>query len=444
MKTRFLPVLPLLVIALTARAEEKAPDPAAEFLKQARAEHLCHADKGLKSLTMEISIRQPSSPGQDKVKGGTGYIYSWAEPDKEDFAFGEMPQASRKGFAWMRGLQLWQDVTGVLSFHSMQIAKKNVVATEGNETRVSGVLTKSGAYVAHFDAETMMYKKLTVTKAGLELVYDYVPGKGGFRCLSKDVLHKGKRVWKTTFTEFRKVNEFLLPTKFEIQGKVKENPPGKFNIEYISVNGRPAETEKIDIKVIKNLIKEFEKSWAKWTDEEKIAGMRTLAETDHDLVVVAIAAKGLWDRSEEVKKATAGILCLTKSKKVAPLVIAAMKANKKNIVVHLHMIWTLGELGDPRAVPALTGDWRGQKIAEYRWASAKVKLEALGKIKHISAIDSLIDMLKKTGEAAGYHELRKTIVESLTKLTNQKFLYDKRAWRDWWRKSRSSFRFEKK
>ncbi|MHC4779256.1 MAG: HEAT repeat domain-containing protein, partial [Planctomycetota bacterium] len=408
-----------LALPWALRAEEKVLDPAAQFLEDARARHICHADKGLKSLTMEISIRRPHDPKENKVDAGTGYGYSWTAPDKEDFSYGEMPEASRKALAWMKGLQLWQDITGVLSFHGMQIAKKNQVVTEGNETRVSGVLTKSGAYVAQFDAENMMLKRLTVPKAGWELVYGYVPEKDGFRCVSRDVLHKGKRVWKTTLTEFREVNGFLLPTKFEVRGKDKEKPPGKFDIEYIGVNGRQAETEEIDIKVVKERIREFEKSWAKWTDEEKIAGMRTLAETEHELVVVAIGGRGLSDRSDDVKKATAGILSLIKSKKVLPMVVKAMKANRKNIVVHLHMIWTLGELGDRRAVPVLAGDWWSHKIAEYAFAASKGKIEALGKIKHVSSIDALMDVLKKNGGGWDGHEIRKAIIESLTKLTGQ-------------------------
>ncbi|MHC4600296.1 MAG: HEAT repeat domain-containing protein [Planctomycetota bacterium] len=446
MKSRFLfPLLLVpfasLVLAEEEKAPDKAPDPAAQFLKEAQAKHRCLSDRGLKSLTVEISIRQVADPKKDKVKAGTAYGYSWSAPDKEDFSFGDMPEASRKALAWMTKLQLWQDVTGDLCFHSVQTAKKNKVITEDGETRVSGELKNSAAYVAHFDAETLVFKRLTVPKAGYELVYDYAAGEDGFRCVSKDVLHKGNRIWKTTLSDFRKVNQFLLPTKFEVQGKDKAQPPGKYKIEYISVNGRPAETEGADLKAIKEKIKAFEKSWGKWTDEEKIAGMQALAELEHELAALAIAKRGLTDRSDEVKNKTAYVLGLIKERKVVPKVISAMKANEKNIVVYASLIWALGELGDPRAVPILSTDWWNQKIGEHRWAAAKYKLEALGKIKHVSAIDALIDTFKKSGEGWDHHDIRKTIVTSLIKLTGQNFLFDKRAWKNWWTKNRSTFRF---
>ncbi|MHC4777263.1 MAG: HEAT repeat domain-containing protein [Planctomycetota bacterium] len=444
MRSRLFGLLALMAMAGTVWAEEKTPDPAAEFLKEARAKHVVHPDKGLESMTLEIVLRHSPDRELNKNKELATFGYSWEQPNKQDFNWEKTHESIRKGYAWFPKLNLWQELTGVLFFSSVEGADGNKVSTEGDVTSVKGKLPNVGDYEAVFDKDTLVVKKIVVPKHHYELVYGFEKVEGGFRCVSRDVLLKGKRVWKTVFTDFRKVGQFHLPLKFELHGKAEEakKGPTKYGIEYIAINGRSAEVAEIDLALIKAKIKEFEKAWPKWEEEEKISGMTALAETDHELVAVAIAGKGLRDRSEKVQQAAAKTVGLMKKKKVTPMVISVMKASEKKIMVYLHMIWALGEIGDPRAVPVLSKDWWNQKIGEYGVAAAKGKIEALGKIKHISAIDALMTTLKKTGEGWDHHEIRKTVIESLVKLTGQNFLLDKKAWKEWWKRNRSTFRFE--
>jgi hypothetical protein len=118
-----------------------------------------------------------------------------------------------------------------------------------------------------------------------------------------------------------------------------------------------------------------------------------------------------------------------------------MERNEKEIEIYLRLIRALGEIGDPRAVDVLSKDWWNQRIGEHAVAAAKAKVQALGNIRHPSAVDALIETFTLAKEELVGH-FRKDVIQSLMKLTGQEFGFDRDAWKDWWKKNRASFRFD--
>jgi hypothetical protein len=195
--------------------------------------------------------------------------------------------------------------------------------------------------------------------------------------------------------------------------------------------------------MVKAKVGEFEKGWKKWEEGRKVAELQDLSEIPHDLVSAAIAKKGLRDRSTVVRERAAEALGVMKRKNVVPALIAAMKMKKNEevIEVYVRLITALGEIGDPRAVDILSKDWWNQKIGEYGVAAAKAKIRALGNIEHVTAVDALIDTFYLAKEETiGW--FKDDLIQSLKKLTRQDFRYDRKAWKAWWKKNRSSHDFE--
>jgi HEAT repeat protein len=118
-----------------------------------------------------------------------------------------------------------------------------------------------------------------------------------------------------------------------------------------------------------------------------------------------------------------------------------MRRNEKNIETYATVIWALGQIGDPRAIPHLAKGWWSQKEKASAYAAARFKIDALGNIKDKRCIDAILDLFYAVpdGDLA---PVGKNILNSLIKLTGQNLGISKRAWKDWWKKNRATFKFK--
>ncbi|MHC5038769.1 MAG: HEAT repeat domain-containing protein [Planctomycetota bacterium] len=301
-------------------------------------------------------------------------------------------------------------------------------------------LGEFGPFTARFEKSTLRFKRIDLPKAKVSVTYVMHKEEGGFRAASKEVFYQGNLLCRFVYGGWRKVGEYLLPTRLGVNEPGKA--PTKFAIEYFSVNERPARLAPLDPRKVREAVQAFEAGWSKRSEAEKIASMDTLADIDHDLAVAAIAGRGLPDPSEMVRMAAAKSLGILGKRKAAPALMAALKANEKKIGVYLQVIWALGECNDPRAVPSLSKNWWTQRVKEYAVVCAVAKVHALGNIRHATSVDALIEALQKAGEEEGIWEIKKAIPESLKKLTGKDFLLDVSAWKKWWKTHRGTFKFD--
>ncbi|MHC4780213.1 MAG: HEAT repeat domain-containing protein, partial [Planctomycetota bacterium] len=380
----------VLFAARATAAQEKNPK---EFLTAARAKYCDHTAKGLKSFTARVELKYTSDPKIEKNKALLSFDYAWTAPDKGEFRFDpKSPKSTQAGMRKAVG-ELWMYITGAGVFPLLESAEGLEMEEGEGKVTLSGKVKVFGASKISFDAESYRMIEWELVQAKVKITFSLGKEEGFFRIEKREADKDGKK-GSLSFTGFRKVNKFSLPTGFDLL-------PGKnsykFAVEYISINEQPAETAELDLKVIKERVKAFEKGWRKWSPEEKIEQMKLIsAEIEHDLVSAAIAKWGLRDRDLTVRQGTAKFLGLMKRRNVVPAVISAMKANEKNIKVYLQLIWTLGELNDPRAVKLLSTDWWNQRIGEYGVAAAKAKIKALGNIRHTSSVDALVDIFYMT------------------------------------------------
>ncbi|MHC4597928.1 MAG: HEAT repeat domain-containing protein [Planctomycetota bacterium] len=431
--------LAILVIALfpalTARGAE-GEDPKA-FLAEARAKYCDLTVKGLKSFTAKVELKTTTDAKSEKAKDLLEFAYAWTAPDTEDFSFD--PKLQKKTQADMRRFvgRLWIYLSGAIVFPLLETAEGLKMERGEEGVTLAGKLKDFGPSRVTFDPESHRIVEWELSQLKAKITFGFTKQEERLR-LENRKSEVGDRKAATSYSGFRKVSGFVLPTLFEVAGVNKY----KFSVEYITINGQPAKLEALDTKAIKERVKAFEKGWRKWTPEEKIEQMKVLAtELDHDLVSACIAKWGLKDRDLGVRGEAAKCLALMRRKNVTPAMMAAMKSNEKNIEVYLKLIWSLGQLNDPRAVKILSTDWWNQRIGEYGDAAAKAKLEALGNIRHASSVDALIGLFYKTRDRAISH-YKKIMYESLKKLTGQDFLYDRKAWKEWWKQNRARHRFD--
>ncbi len=420
-------VLFLVFLAPTA-------DPAA-FLAEARAKHLDLISRGLSSFTADFVLRRSKDPNAARWKDLAGFSYAFSAPESEEFLFTKTPEAFRKPLREALG-SFWRDVTGALWFDVLGKVAGGALEVVGGTTVFHGGEGLPVAVRAVFEDGS---RRLVEFEAGtVKILYGYSDTEWGHRVAWRDVSLAGKRALRTTYRSWREVNGFVLPTVVDLETADSRT---EYLVRYVLVNGQPAKVAEPDPAAVKALVAEYEKGWKALSESQKIGAMLDLAETEHDLVSAAIAKTGLRDPGADVREQAAEILGVLGRPNVVPALLAALKANEDEIRVYLRVILALGEIGDPRAVDALSKDWWNQRIGEYGIAAAKAKILALGNIRHATSVDALIDtffMAKE--ETIGL--VKGEIVESLTKLTGQKFDYDRNAWKDWWKKARADFRFE--
>lgn len=417
---------------------QDAGDPA-EFLKEAHEKYVDLTQKGLKSFAAEFRLDASGDKIPEKLKEQMYFGYSWTAPDKEEYSFSKVLAKLEKTLQEAtRGM--WQDITGVLVFENLGKASGLKLAFEEETAVLTGSLEGLGAFTARFEKSTHLLQEILFDKDALKVVYAFEKEGGLFRLVSKEVFKGDKRAAKTAYSLLQKVNGFVLPCAMSIEG---EKGPTKLAINYMKVNDTDAAVAAPEAADVKAKVSKFEKAWPKWSADEKTTQMKELAGVADDMASAAIALRGLVDADLGVRKEAAMCLAKMKRRNATKPLLAALDANDKNFDVYIAVIYALGEIADPAAVDALSKDWWNQKFGENAVAAASAKCAALGKIRHPSAVDALIDTFFLTNEnAPGLALIRASIIASLKKLTGQNFGYDRDAWKDWWKKNRTTFKFE--
>lgn len=409
-------------------------DPAA-YLAAAHAKHADLTAHGLTSFKAKVTLRRADDPNVAGVRESCGFTYSFTAPDREDFDFTDTLEAVRKPLRdSLTGL--WREVTGALWFREFAAAEGLTLTAGDTVTTVAGTAPAAGAFRASFDTGTRRFAEAVLADTATR-TWTSVWSPEGFRVRRRDVSVQGAVAFTTTYAVDRNVDGFLLPSVVTLEAKGKQT---EFHLEYVRLNDKAAWAADFDPAVVKAQVELFEKGWRGWDDAAKVRGLRDLAEFDSDLASAAIARVALKDAAPAVREQAAEALGVMARPNVVPALVAALGANEKEIRTYLRIIDTLGRIGDPRAVDVLSKDWWNQRIPEYGAAAAKAKIRALGRIRHPSSVDALLDTFTVAADDK-IAAFKADLVDSLRKLTGQDFLLDRRAWADWWKKNRASYRF---
>ncbi len=219
---------------------------------------------------------------------------------------------------------------------------------------------------------------------------------------------------------------------------------------------KPATTpaKKPDPVEVKRALAELQTEWAKWPPPLRTAALARYVALGSPEVAVALAHK-LTDPSASQRQDLAAALGQMKEPKTIPQIAAAMEreeaAPKPDLDAFAALCKALGDIGDPAAIPALVHHLGSGDRQKPEWLTkAEARLEALGSIRHVQAIDELIDQLGRTGATSTGRgnavnrrvgqSLQRTIEASLRRLTGARNDGEK-AWRDWWRSHRATFKF---
>jgi HEAT repeat protein len=198
----------------------------------------------------------------------------------------------------------------------------------------------------------------------------------------------------------------------------------------------PAEKTNLSEKDIRELVDEYNKEYKDADNIGKIDAIKRISGIRHKKVAKAIS-KALGHKDPMVRKAAAEALISQAEKSTTPALIKAFAFNEPFPDIQLAIIQALGANRDPRAVPVLAKDLVDPRKAEL----TKARIEAMGNIKDKRCIDELISFMWKTNRGNRAH--RRPLQESLKKLTGRDYGNDRRAWKDWWERSKKWFRFPK-
>ncbi len=425
----------LAAAAATAYAAG-APEEAARFLAEARKKYADPCGQDLKSFSAEVALRSSPDPRVSAVKEKIKFAWSWSAPDREDFAMLDVPETLHKQIRQVcQGM--WREALVAPVLDQIAAGEKLEASESDREMAVSGRHPELKRFRAVFEKESRKLLRIEIEDRAAELRFGFREEKGLFRLEWKEALAGGVRVLKRSWESPKPVNSWVLPSILSVESR--EGQPTSFNVLYVTVNGKPAVMGEQDPEEIRKAVDEFRKGWPSWDDLEKISRMKTLAKTDHDLASAAIAALGLADREPIVRKQAAQSLGEMGRKNVVPQMIAAMDQNEGFIETYVVLIRALGMIGDPRAIPVLSKDWWNQKGSESGYAAARAKIDALGDIRDKRSVDAIIDLFFIAPDE-GLGPLADNIVNSLKKLTGQDFSRNRRAWKDWWKKNRDSYK----
>jgi HEAT repeats len=433
MRVAVVVVLGLAVFAAPAAHGEE--DPGA-YLTDARGRHVDHVAGGLSSFAARIVLRRSADANLNNYKEFAHFGYRWSAPESESFDFTETHEALHKPLREVLG-GIWRDLTGALWFDVLAKLEELRMKEGESFTLVGGKLAEVGGIVATFENGPRALFEMEFVKSKAKMTYGYEAGKAGLAVSSREISVGETRHVRIEYRVFRKVSGFLLPT---VLGLTSKQNVTEYGIEYRTVNGNVAVIEALSEDEVKELVAAFEKGWKELDADGKVEALRRFAETESDLVSTTIARLGLRDRTPAVRAAAAEALGVMKRANVVPALLVAMKKNEQEQEVYQRLIQSLGEIGDPRAVPALSKGWWNQRTGERGVTMARAKIRALGNIRHRESVDALVDAFYMTKDET-IAQLAADLILAMQKLTGQDFGGDRKAWKDWWKRNRSSHRF---
>ena len=424
-----------LILLRTGRADDASD--ATAFLADAHARYADHTARALASFTAELKLRRSQADSLRNYKDMAGYGYAWKSPDTETFDFAATHESLQKPLRdATRGL--YRELSGGLWWNALQGLKDLAVSRGESAIVLSGTHETAGPVRATFAPADLSLSSLEFPRARTAFSYGYVATAEGLQPAWRELAAGDAAPVRAIFRVLRKVNGYLLPTVLEFRS---EKNVTEFGIEYVQINGSPALPEVTSAEEVQRRVQAFEKSWRTWSAAEKVTELRRIAELGDDRVSTAIARLGLKDGMAYVRREAAETLGVMGRANVVPSLLSALKRSEDDIEAYLSVIRALGEIGDPRAVNALSKDWWNQKIGEDALAAARAKISALGRIRHATAVDALIDTVFMA-RAETIAQLKPDLVLALSKLTGEAFGDKPLLWKDWWKRNRTHFEFD--
>jgi len=437
--------LPLAL--LVAQDEEppvtdEAPDEATAFFDDACSRYELHYKNKLESLGVELRVLSLARGPAGRFAGEISISYEWETPELEDIVLDGVPGRYERTIRDpLRGL--WKDLAGGGVFPELDGGGLTLSETDEG-LALTASPEDSYERTIYFDPETklVLSAKLVREDSVSYIVPTYSSVDGLLRIEAKTVTVTGLDGSEATgtfsYSGFQNLSNYFLPTQMTLN--LGESMV-EFGIDYVHINGETPTGAGVDPAVLKALLSEYGKRYSKWSTPEKLAGTRKLAATRDEKAAETIAKKVLKDKEINLRAEGAMILGRMGCRKAVPHLIKALKANERELKVYEALIKALGDLGDPKAVPALSGDFWNQREGAVGIKVAQLKIDALGRIRSKKSIDALIDMLYK-GEQGVMNRLAPNFVKSLRKLTGQEIGWDRGRWKDWWKKNKGRFKFD--
>jgi len=224
--------------------------------------------------------------------------------------------------------------------------------------------------------------------------------------------------------------------------------------------GEEAETKRQQTEAVKEAVRQFQTAWPRGSTTEKAQAVQVLARHEGTEVAMALASK-LRDDSSFVRKELANALVKQKEPKTIPALAAALQRELADADGSLDTLRSvcqaLGASGDPRAISPLVNNLLSGNRLDDGWDDrVQARLDGLGLIRHKDAVEELVGLFGRTGNAgrgggrrlgggnnASNQRLQQGIRRNLRKLTGQE-LSSQDEWRKWWRENKESFRFPEK
>ena len=172
----------------------------------------------------------------------------------------------------------------------------------------------------------------------------------------------------------------------------------------------------------------------------------------HPDIMAILGAVLVSDKADKVREAAAYALGSMKDKRAIPFLDKGVQTNKRKYTIWVAIFDALGEIADPGCVVPLTKFIKANaSVFEKNIRnSVEAAINALGEVKHVTAIDGLIKCFELIGLKEGltedeqksiYDSYASTYCRALGKLTGQGF-YTQPEWHKWWQKNAKTFKFE--
>jgi HEAT repeat protein len=216
-----------------------------------------------------------------------------------------------------------------------------------------------------------------------------------------------------------------------------------------------------DKAAIDEAIKRFNKAYANPNASARATAVLELSKTPHDRTFKKIAPLLSSDVSD-VRAAAAKALCEFNDwkKDATPMLQGALQQNAKDFKVQCAILFTLGKMADPLALPTIHGNFR-----EPDTRVAKSAIDAAGLARQKDSMDALVELQKdvqkwlKNKQAGPYRDdkgqqgddnaiktrmedIQKTIIKAFQDITKEKWATAP-EWEIWWGKKKATFEIPK-
>ena len=212
---------------------------------------------------------------------------------------------------------------------------------------------------------------------------------------------------------------------------------------------------------VEEALKAFNKAFANPSPSARASAVDSLSETLHDKTLNKILPLTMGDVPEVRIAAAKALVKFADWKKiVTPSLMAALKANAKDVKVQVEIFKSLGKLQDPIALPTVHGNFREADVA-----ITKAAIECAGAMRQKESMDSLLELQHdvqkwlKNKQAGPYRgadgqpgddnackgrldDIQKTIIKAYQDITKEKWA-TANEWEIWWGKKKAAFEVPK-